>query len=285
MTPIKQFTFNLRLTGGIPFEIFPIESREDVHDIVLHPHRDTFYLMLWIEAGAGTYTIDFIEYHLQPGMFFCISPGQVHYWNVSEPLRGMAIPFLLDLFIDQTYPRFPQDFNIFDWNTEAGYQIPPEAQARLRILIQLLVDEYTYSSVSNQQSAIRHALLLMLMHVQRVVTPSSPTAQSSGNALLHQFMQLVNVQYLTQRQVQDYADSLGVSAGHLSDTVSDLTGLTAISIIHQRTLLEAKRLLIHTDQPINQIAISLSFNDSSYFGRFFRRMTDETPQQFRQRFR
>lgn len=99
------------------------------------------------------------------------------------------------------------------------------------------------------------------------------------------FTQLVNAHYLTHRQVQDYADSLGVSAGHLSDTVSGLTGLTAIGIIHQRTVLEAKRILIHTDQTVSQIASALAFDDPSYFGRFFKRMTGETPQQFRQTFR
>jgi AraC family transcriptional activator of pobA len=285
MTPIKQVTFNSQLTGGIPFEIFPIELREDLHDIVLHPHRDNFYLMFWIESGAGTYTVDFIEYALQPDTLFCVSPGQVHYWKITEPLKGMAMPFLPDLFIDQMHPRFPQDFTLFDWNTSACYPIHSDSQARLRTLMQLLTDEYTQANAFNQLSAIRYALLLMLIHVQRIATIPTPNSQSSGKLLLHKFMQLVNAQYLTHRQVQDYADSLGVSAGHLSDTVSDLTGLTALSIIHQRTTLEAKRILIHTDQTVSQIAIALSFNDPSYFGRFFKRMTGKTPQQFRQAFR
>lgn len=285
MNPIKQFTFNYRMTGGIPFEIFHIESRENLQDITSHPHRDTFYLMFWIEAGAGTYTVDFIEYDLQPGTLFCISPGQVHYWNISKPLQGVAMPFLADLFINHMHPRFPQDFNLFDWNTSACYQIPCGAQSRLHTLMQLLADEYAQTNAFSQLSAIRHALLLMLIHVQRIVTTPTSDSQSFGNLLLHEFMQLVNTQYLTHRQVQDYADSLGVSAGHLSDTVSDLTGLTAIRIIHERTILEAKRILIHTDQTVSQIAIALSFNDPSYFGRFFKRMTGETPQQFRQTFR
>lgn len=120
MPPIKQYTFNRRRTGGIPLEIFPIESRDDLLSIALHPHRDTFYLMFWIEGGAGTYTVDFIDYELQPGTLFCVSPGQVHYWHVSEPVKGLAIPFLLDLFLDHAHPRFPQDFSLFDWNEYIG---------------------------------------------------------------------------------------------------------------------------------------------------------------------
>lgn len=46
-------------------------------------------------------------------------------------------------------------------------------------------------------------------------------------------------------------------------------------------MLEAKRLLLHTDQSIQQIAASLGCEDQSNFTKAFRKATGETPSRFR----
>jgi YesN/AraC family two-component response regulator len=50
-------------------------------------------------------------------------------------------------------------------------------------------------------------------------------------------------------------------------------------------ILEAKRQLLATHQRINQIAASLGYEDSSYFIRFFRKLSGYPPDVFRQKFR
>ena len=62
-----------------------------------------------------------------------------------------------------------------------------------------------------------------------------------------------------------------------------LAGQSALQIVHQRIVLEAKRDLIYTSLTINQLADSLGFADPAYFSRFFRRMTGLSPRDFRRR--
>jgi len=74
---------------------------------------------------------------------------------------------------------------------------------------------------------------------------------------------------------------LNISAGHLSEVVKDQSGKSAITHIHERLVLEAKRLLFHTENSIKEVAFQLGFEDASYFNRFFKRITGNTPLDYR----
>jgi len=53
--------------------------------------------------------------------------------------------------------------------------------------------------------------------------------------------------------------------------------MTAKEVIDQRVVLEAKRLLVHSNATSAQIGYQLGFPEPSNFVKFFRRMTGTTP--------
>ena len=69
----------------------------------------------------------------------------------------------------------------------------------------------------------------------------------------------------------------------LNDHVKRAIGVSAGHLIRQRLMTEAKRLLVFTTQPIQDIAQELSFSDPSHFARIFRKHTGTTPRLFRGR--
>ena len=77
------------------------------------------------------------------------------------------------------------------------------------------------------------------------------------------------------------ANKLGMTVDRLNDHVKRSTGVTAGHLIRQRVLTEAKRQLVFTTQPIQDIAAELAFADPSHFARFFRKATGITPHEFR----
>ncbi|OKS89150.1 helix-turn-helix domain-containing protein [Mucilaginibacter polytrichastri] len=103
--------------------------------------------------------------------------------------------------------------------------------------------------------------------------------------LLKKFLAKVDETYTELHEVAAYADMLNISAGHLSELVKAQSGKPAIAHIHERLILEAKRLLFHTDYAIKEIAFQLGFEDASYFNRFFKRLTAYTPAYYRSNFR
>ena len=65
------------------------------------------------------------------------------------------------------------------------------------------------------------------------------------------------------------------------DLAREIAGVTASSIIQNRLIQEAKARLLQTSDTIYEIALSLNFREESYFSRFFKNMTGESPVQYR----
>jgi transcriptional regulator, AraC family len=81
--------------------------------------------------------------------------------------------------------------------------------------------------------------------------------------------------------VAHYASEIGMSGVHLNTLCREFHGCSALSVVHQRLLLEAKRSLLYTSMTVSQISDYLGFSDATYFSRFFRRATGASPRGFR----
>jgi AraC-like DNA-binding protein len=103
--------------------------------------------------------------------------------------------------------------------------------------------------------------------------------------LLKGFQELIGEHYANLHEVAAYADKLNLTPGYLNDVVKQQSGKTAITHIHNRLTVEAKRRLLHTELSVKQIADELGFEDAAYFNRFFKRINDVTPITYRQQIR
>jgi len=105
---------------------------------------------------------------------------------------------------------------------------------------------------------------------------------SRGQELLARFTRLVGQDFRQQRSVEAYAMQLDISPANLNTLARRFAGHTALGLLHQRLLLEAKRELVYTSMTISQISDLLGFSEPAYFSRFFKRMTGQSPKDFRQ---
>ncbi|MEU7145090.1 helix-turn-helix transcriptional regulator [Nocardia sp. NPDC046473] len=80
--------------------------------------------------------------------------------------------------------------------------------------------------------------------------------------------------------MQDYANTLGYSARTLS-CATPAAGVGAKEFIDRRLILEAKRLLAHSDQTAARIADRLGFSSATHFSKYFHQRTGQTPIAFR----
>ena len=256
---------------------------------VTYPHRHNFYEILYITGGEGTHFIDFNAYPIVAGTIYFISPGQVHYWNTSVPLEGEIFLFTEDfLLLAPSDYMVLHEFSFFHSIEDTpALTLSTEERILVESLIQPIAGEYQASKFRSG-SVLRAYLHILLVEMQRIYAAREENAHSINESagttpnLVRHFKQLVTQQFVTEQSVQAYADQLGVTISHLTNTVKAVTGQTPGQLIRQEVVLEAKRLFTHTDLTSAEIGYRLSFDDPSYFGRFFKRETTMTTMQFRE---
>jgi len=156
-------------------------------------------------------------------------------------------------------------------------------RARLSALCTELFEEGSLAREGYRMS-MRSLLALIAVGVARLAASRARTGTitlAPADATVAQLRALVDEFFRRGHQLGYYAEKLGMTVDRLNDHVKRATGVTAGHLIRQRLLTEAKRQLVFTTQPIQDIAQELSFSDPSHFARFFRKHTGTTPHEFR----
>ncbi|GAB2767666.1 AraC-like DNA-binding protein [Hymenobacter luteus] len=247
------------------------------------PHAHDFYLLLYVTQGQGTHTIDLVTYDLQPGSLFFMTPGQVHHWQLSEGAQGYVVLFEADFYL----ARYPGG-RLYEYPFFNHFHAPVlqlgSSEAELLPLFERMWQEHT--TPAPQQDEVFRSYLHICLELAARHYPT-PVPQPAGGEprhaqqLLREFGALLNQRFRTQREVQHYADLLHVSPNHLNALCRRHLGKTASALVQERVLMEARRLLRHTSATVAQVADTLGFDDASYFGRYFRKHTGQTPEGFR----
>jgi AraC-like DNA-binding protein len=129
---------------------------------------------------------------------------------------------------------------------------------------------------------IRTLLLQIFILLARTDHENQHKQPSAYNyTLIKNFRQLIEQNFTMLRLPKDYARLLYITPNHLNAISNDMLGMPAGEVIRNRVVLEAKRLLINLDLSISEIADKLNFSDNSYFTKFFKSNTGQTPEEFR----
>ncbi len=214
---------------------------------------------------------------------FFVSPGQIHYSEIDRCI-GYALFFTEQFLSSQVPTSFLRRLPFYHLEGhEQAVHLGNEQIPLFHSLFRRLEREYL-SDFSKEDMLRAYLQVLLLEAEQLYVHKKSHLAQPSS-LLIQEFKDLIEEHFLTKTAVKDYSQLLHVTANHLNATAKQITGKTAGDLIRTRVLLEAKRLLVHSEQSILQISRHLNFKDPAYFGRFFKRCTNQSPGEFRQTIR
>jgi AraC family transcriptional regulator, transcriptional activator of pobA len=284
------------LEKPLKIPLFPMASgREDVDQLLgisieqltkqvpfRHiPHRHDFYHLFWIESGNGTFVSDGRSYPLTRGSLIFVSPGQVHAWKCNDTLKGYVLCFEpASLFSGNDRPyRLLHDLAQFSATTKdrATFQVAGSTYRILRVAFKNLADEF-HGSAEFRCDMVRSQITALLIRLHRLCL-STPSIEVQGYStqLTNRFLSLLEKEAGKLQRTRYYTSALSVSPRVLVDAVLAETGKSPSAWIRDRTLLEARRLLIYTDLTISEIAYRLNFRNVSYFVRFYRRLAGVPP--------
>jgi len=246
------------------------------------PHRHDFYTVIWAEASGGHHLVDFEEYAINAGDIFFISPGQVHRVTTPQRPSGWVITFTRS-FLSQNAISTDFLFNI-NLFRQYGKTPPLVPDAALTEQIRPVVMQMQHNAAQNMPyrfEALGALLKLFLIYCNAACNLERPGTAPDGTWILRGFKKMVEENFRQQHKVKDYAEQLFITPKHLNKVVKELIGCTAKVYIQQRILVEAQRLLRHTDAPIKEVGYTLGFDEPLHFSSFFKKQAGISPTDFR----
>lgn len=264
-------------TGTKDFKVYHFEGTKLHRADFLIPHRKDHYLLVFCRRGKARQWIDMQPYELKENTVYFSGLNEVTVKEDIGELWSTGIAFT---------PQFLSN----DQNKLPIIQNPHQGHELQLTGADVLVVEDLFQKIRTeaqqpgewQQRMLTAYLSLLLTYLSRLYTQQYKYSEPSADKLvLTKFQQKIDEFFLQYHEVNDYASMLHISAGHLSEVVKAQSGKPAIKHIHERLTLEARRLLVHTDSSLKDIAFDLGFSDASYFNRFFKRETGLTPAGYR----
>lgn len=247
------------------------------------PHKHDFYLTVLFTAGTGIHEIDFTSYDITAGSVFLLNPGQTHHWTLSDDIDGYIF-FHSESFYDLYYTdkkvaEFP--FFYTRQNTPK-IQLPSSELKIVSEYFQKINYEYTNQHLLRFHK-IRSLIDLLYIDLTRLYNYKNEITKTKNNSYftqLHQLEKLIEEHFKTEKSPHKYAKQLNISTKHLNRIVQTILNKTTQDLISERIILESKRMLIGSKFTLSNIALELGYDDYSYFTRFFKKKTFETPSEF-----
>lgn len=279
---IKTYHFLTRKYGReLLLDIGRIESLKDfILDDTLH--NISFYEILFIEKGKGSFTLDENKMIVGPGTIIFTSPGQIRKWNVKQAARGYTLFFekdFLNLFF--TDDLFLYRFQFFhQYSSPTNMKMPMQVFRETLKLVRGIEKEF--NQLQNDSGHLLRAILYQLLVVLNRYYADSHHLQS--DIYIHpdffRFRSLLEKKFITHRHVAAYAGILKISTNHLNKICRQYSGYSAQQMIHNKLISEIKRKL-HGNDSIKEIVYQFEFSDPSNFNRFFKKITGTTALEYR----
>lgn len=282
MTTVRDVQFNPESTLLASVEVTTLAAmrRRGGRAEFVDPQRLDFEMVIVVETGQTSHEVDFVTYELGPTDVLWVHSGQVHRWGVIENIDGPVLLFPPDALSAEAADAIDKSgLFIQSFFPEQGRASTPFA-ATLRALCESDAALRGGPHDDLNQQAIRlltTAALLLLTSSNRPL----PQSMSDSSRVLHWFKEEVERSFRSHRGLSHYAERLGYSSRTIDRAVRSHTGMSAKSLIDQRVILEAKRLLIHANTSAAEIGLELGFADAANFSKFFRHQVGQAPGEFR----
>jgi AraC-like DNA-binding protein len=237
--------------------------------------RTDFQCFVFVRSGSYTHTVDFEVYECSAGSCVLIRPGQVHRFGPPTDWDGWTV-IAAPRHVPDAVADLPQHVRLDDQLASAV----DELLARMASDAQLAVGRDRLDGLLAMQTRVLAARLALgdahLEHARLI----DPTVLERHR----EFRTAVEREFRRWRQIGPYARHLGYSPKSLDRSCRAVAAMSAKRLIVERVVLEAKRLLAHTDLPVASISHELGFDEPTNFVKYVRRETGSTPTQLRAHF-
>lgn len=225
---------------------------------------------------------------------FFNTPYQVISWDIEPDWEGGYVMFTEDFVrANPTWTNFMTDFPFLMLDKSVPFDVPEADVDFINIVFAKIHAEYE-SDHADRLSFIRAYTQLLLLNVRRCYDRVADTLPASQDNRAADVRLVAQMQTRLSRSLADanvgdqarhpsfYADQLNIHPNHLNAVVKRVTGKTASQLVQEGVITAAKSLLQTTDLSVKEVSYQLHFSEPTHFVGFFKKLTGQTPHQFRE---
>lgn len=284
-TPQKTNELNAtphRQSDLIPISFDELVANDDAN-LCIAPDQLTIILCT---GGRKELQINFADYTLTPGSLAFIYPNSM--WRpLATSSDFEAHYFSIQGTSAKEWNAFIDLDTVFSLSSYIAKH--PHTQLSLdetQVMTQYLNLLKSRYEADAQAIIIRFILSAFTLELNRIFTAREKSDRSKISRqedILWKFLTLLKQYHKEERTVNFYADKMCISPKHLSSVIKQMSHKTAHEIIADFVTMTAKRLLKTTTMSIQEISDELNFANQSFFGKFFKQNTGQSPSAYRRK--
>ncbi len=252
------------------------------------PVKTDFLLSIVCVEGQLKISVDVTEQILTKQSLMVLRPGHIiNSYDASADFKGIFILVTMNALngaLPSMSKFYPCVMHFLNNSVISLNHRELNNQLNLYRLLQDKINGGEYPYKENVIQSLCEAVFYETLGLYTANMKEQPDKSiKRKDELLYQFISLVECSFRKHRDVNYYANKLKVSSKHLSSIVKIVSGRTAGEWIDSYVILEAKMMLRNTAMSIQEVGVALNFSDQSFFGKYFKRLTGNSPREYRQR--
>ena len=234
--------------------------------------RADFQTFLFVRSGSYTHIVDFEVHECRAGSCVLVRPGQVHRFGPRTDWDGWIL-IVGPQHVPDAAVDLPQHVRLDDQLASAVSELLERMASDAR----LPMDQHLVDGLLALQTRVLASRLALGDADRERTQLIDPTVSER----YRDFRATVEREFRRWHLVGPYARHLGYSTKSLDRSCRTASAMTAKRVIVERIILEAKRLLAHSQLSVASISVELGFDEATNFVKYFKRETGTTPHHFR----
>lgn len=249
---------------------------------ITDPIKFTSFCSVFVKEGEGKIEIDLMTYEFKGPCIVNIRQGQIiQNAKISDNFDASFI-VLSKRFCDNLFVVLKDCASYGTAALNQMMKVPDNLVEKFEKFYSHIREIFSSSQGANSYQAMVLAIASFFYECgTQCYLPVIDSNKTSSSRITEKFLSLVQQHFKKERFLEFYANKLELSTKHLSRTVKETTGFTAVDWIDRFVILEAKVLLKSTTMSIQQIADELNFGNQSFFGKYFKKHVGKSPKDFR----
>lgn len=271
----SYFSNELGMIYGNP-NVFLLAMHHSMPPFVIDDYRMGVFV-----GGEARISINLVERHLTPGTLVFLGPGTIiNPIDFGEGLELYGIGLFADFPMPFATGQMPSAFNgqVRDFEIKVDESDVITARHFIDTIWHLVHQpDYNRQTLSSIVAAMMyHYDGLYRKHIDLL-----KASQSREQTIFDRFIYLVNQHATREHQIGFYADKMCLSEHYLGTVIRQASSITAKEWIDRALIEHIKIELKYSDKPIVQISEEMNFPNPSFFSKYFKRLTNQTPLEYK----